>query len=93
MGRWASKRGAGRRSAAAAVEHRRRRLVVAVDWAITAAGRRIGVDGRAVAVTVADVIERAADDGLVVDEAEAAAVLRERFAVRGGGFGLTTDAG
>jgi hypothetical protein len=41
---------------------------------------------------VADVIERAADDGLAVTHAAAAGVLRERFELRGGGLGLTTDA-
>jgi hypothetical protein len=73
-------------------EHERRRLVVAVDWAITAAGRRLRADGVPVPVTVGDVLERAADDGLAVTPAAAAEVLRERFTLRGGGFGLTTDA-
>jgi hypothetical protein len=67
--------------------------VSAADWAITAASRRLR-DGEPgpVAVTVADVIERAADDGLAVTHAAAAEALRERFELRGGGFGLTTDA-
>jgi hypothetical protein len=43
-------------------------------------------------VDVADVIARAADDGLAVGAAEAAAVLRERFALRAGWLGLATDA-
>lgn len=74
-------------------EHERRRLVVAADWAITAASRRLraGAAGP-VPVTVADVVERAADDGLAVTHAAAAEVLRERFELRGGGFGLSTDA-
>ena len=68
------------------------RLVVAVDWAITAASRRMRAGGGPVAVTVADVIARAADGGLAVAPAAAAEVLRTRFALRGGAFGLTTDA-
>jgi hypothetical protein len=73
--------------------HEQARLVVAVDWAITAASRRMRAGGGPVAVTVADVIARAADDGLAVAPAAAAAeVLRTRFALRGGAFGLTTDA-
>jgi hypothetical protein len=74
-------------------DHERRRLVVAADWAITAASRRLrGGAAEPVPVTVADVIERAADDGLAVTHAAAAGVLRERFELRGGGLGLTTDA-
>lgn len=74
-------------------EHERRRLVVAADWAITAASRRLRAgEGEPVPVTVADVIARAADDGLAVTHAAAAGMLRERFELRGGGFGLSTDA-
>jgi hypothetical protein len=72
--------------------HERARLVAAVDGAITTASRRMRIGGEPVAVTVADVVERAADDGLAVTAAAAAEVLRERFILRGGAFGLTTDA-
>ena len=66
-------------------EHERARLTVAVDGAITSASRRLraGEPGP-VAVTVADVVERAADDGLAVTHAAAAGVLRSRFVLRGG---------
>lgn len=73
--------------------HERARLMVAVDWAITSASRRLRAGEREpVPVTVADVIEWAADDGLAVTHAAAAEVLRARFELRGGGLGLTTDA-
>lgn len=74
------------------VNHDQARIRESADWAITAAGRRLrsGGSGR---VTVADVIERARDDfGLEIDDLTARAMLRERFTLRGGGFGLTTDA-
>jgi hypothetical protein len=73
-------------------EHERRRLVVAADWAITTARRRWELGSDPIPVTVADVVERAADDGLVVTREAAAAALRERFELRTGGMGLTTDA-
>lgn len=74
-------------------DHERARLTVAVDWAITAASRRLRAGAaEPVPVTVADVVERAADDGLAVTHAAAAEVLRARFVLRGGGFGLSTDA-
>lgn len=89
---WRARRRA-RQAAAAGAEHDRRRLVVAADWAITAASRRLRAGGGPVGVTVADVVARAADDGLTVTRTAAASVLAERFALRGGAFGLTTDAG
>jgi hypothetical protein len=79
-------------------EHQRRRLTVAADWAITTASRQLRAtltttsDVPPVAVTVQDVIGRAADDGLTVTRADAAAALRQRFTLRGGGLGLVTDA-
>lgn len=74
------------------VDHDHARVRESADWAITTASRRAraGESGR---VTVADVIERARDDfALEIDDATARAMLRERFTLRGGGLGLTTDA-
>lgn len=83
----------GRKAAPAkAAEHERLRLVSAADWAITAASRRRVPGGEPVAVNIADVVERAAEDGLTVGRAAAAEVLRARFELRAGGLGLTTDA-
>jgi len=82
----------GRKAAPAGAEHERLRLISAADWAITAASRRRRAGTEDVAVTVADVVERAAEDGLTVGRAAAAEVLRARFELRGGGIGLTTDA-
>lgn len=74
-------------------DHERVRLTVAVDWAITAASRRLRAGAaEPVPVTVADVVERAADDGLAVTHAAAADALRARFLLRGGALGLSTDA-
>lgn len=74
-------------------DHERARLTVAVDWAITSASRRLRAGKREpVPVTVADVVERAADDGLAVTHAAAAEALRVRFELRGGALGLSTDA-
>lgn len=74
------------------VDHDRARVRESADWAITSASRamRAGQSGR---VTVADVQRRALDDfSLEIDDATARAALRERFTLRGGGIGLTTDA-
>ena len=73
-------------------DHDRARIRESADWAITSASRamRAGQSGR---VTVADVRWRALDDfSLEIDDATARTALRERFTLRGGGFGLTTDA-
>jgi hypothetical protein len=73
-------------------DHNVARLREAADWAITSASRRYlaGGSGR---VTVADVRERAREEfALEVDDATARAMLRGRFQLRGGSFGLETDA-
>ena len=71
---------------ATGAEHVRRRLVVAADWAITAASRQRRADhgGGLVAEVVV------ADDGLLV--MPPGLVLRKRFDLRAGAFGLTTGA-
>jgi hypothetical protein len=73
-------------------DHDRKRLVVAADWAITSA-RRVAAPDELAVVTVAAVVERARDDfGLIVKRDQAAAVLRERLELRGGGLDVATDA-
>lgn len=85
---------ARRSTTAAGAEHDRRRVVAAADWAINAAWRRREprqFDG--VWVTVEDVRTQALEQfGLEVPTGTAAAVLRERFALRGAGLGMATDA-
>lgn len=74
------------------VDHDQARIREAADWAITSASRRARA-GESGHVTVADVIARARDDfALEIDDQTARAMLRERFTLRGGAFGLTTDA-
>jgi len=71
------------RAAEVAAEHRRRRLANVVEFAITTAGRRYVLGGAPVGITVAEVRERAADDGLDdVGAEELAELLRARIAYR-----------
>jgi hypothetical protein len=79
--------------AKAGAEHDRRRLVAAADWAITSAWRRRAPGEAEVWVTVQDVRTQALEQfGLEVPASSAAAMLRERFTLRGAGLGMVTDA-
>lgn len=85
-----------RRAEQAGAEHDRRRVVSAADMAIAAAWRRRPPGQfEGVWVTVEDVRTTALEQfGLEVPTSSAAAVLRERFRLRGAGlFGaMVTDA-
>jgi hypothetical protein len=77
---------------ASAVDHHQARVREAADQAITSASRRARAGGPS-SVTVADVRERARDDfALEISDATARTMLRERFELRAGAIGLTTDA-
>jgi hypothetical protein len=73
--------------------HLRLQLVNAADWAITSA-RRASITGMPAHVRVDDVLQRMRDDfGIAaIPRQSAAEVLRERFELRVGALGLTTDA-